>query len=168
MLRRRERVDSAKLNDWLQVFGIFALVASLIFVGMQMKLDREIALSAIYQARSDASMIIRMAPLESEALLSATAKRVFGSDEELTPEEEVALFSRITGNMIYLENVHFQYMNGFISEEHWQTNREEIKQLMRMAPGRRKDYIDNGCPFLRESFCAEVRRGAEIVEAEMR
>jgi hypothetical protein len=161
-------VDSAKLNDWLQVFGIFALVASLIFVGMQMKLDREIALSAIYQARSDASMIIRMAPLESEALLSATAKRVFGSDEELTPEEEVALFSRITGNMIYLENVHFQYMNGFISEEHWQTNREEIKQLMRMAPGRRKDYIDNGCRFLRESFCAEVRRGAEIVEAEMR
>ena len=161
-------MDSAKLNDWLQVFGIFALVASLIFVGMQMKLDREIALSAIYQARSDASMIIRMAPLESEALLSATAKRVFGSDEELTPEEEIAFFSRIAGNMIYLENVHFQYMNGFISEEHWQTNREEIKQLMRMAPGRRKDYIDNGCPFLRESFCAEVRRGAEIVEAEMR
>ena len=161
-------MDSAKLNDWLQVFGIFALVASLIFVGMQMKLDREIALSAIYQARSDASMIIRMAPLESEALLSATAKLVFGSGEELTPEEEIAFFSRISGNLIYLENVHFQYMNGFISEEHWRTNREEIKVLMRMAPGRRKDYIDNGCPFLRESFCAEVRRGAEIVEAEMR
>ena len=161
-------MDSAKLNDWLQVFGIFALVASLIFVGMQMKLDREIALSAIYQARSDASMIIRMAPLESEALLSATAKRVFGSGEELTPEEEIAFFSLLGGNMIYLENVHFQYMNGFISEEHWQTNREEIKVLMRMAPGRRKDYIDNGCPLLRESFCAELRRGAEIVEAEMR
>jgi len=161
-------VDSAKLNDWLQVFGIFALVASLIFVGMQMKLDREIALSAIYQARSDASMIIRMAPLESEALLSATAKRVFGSGEELTPEEEIAFRSLLGGNMIYLENVHFQYMNGFISEEHWQTNREEIKALMRMAPGRRKAYIDNGCPFLRESFCAELRRGAEIVEAEMR
>ena len=161
-------MDSAKLNDWLQVFGIFALVASLIFVGMQMKLDREIALSAIYQARSDASMIIRMAPLESEALLSATAKRVFGSGEELTPEEEIAFRSLLGGNMIYLENVHFQYMNGFINEEHWQTNREEIKALMRMAPGRRKAYIDNGCPFLRESFCAELRRGAEIVEAEMR
>ena len=161
-------MDSAKLNDWLQVFGIFALVASLIFVGMQMKQDREIALSAIYQARADASMIIRMAPLESEALLSATAKRVFGSGEELTPEEEIAFFSRISGNLIYLENVHFQYMNGFISEEHWQTNREEIKVLMRMAPGRRKDYIDNGCPLLRESFCAELRRGADIVEAEIR
>ncbi len=161
-------MDSTKLNDWLQVFGIFAVVASLIFVGMQMKLDREIALSAIYQDRSDASMIIRMAPLESEALLSATAKRVFGSDEKLTPEEEIAFRARYAGNMIYLENVHFQYINGFISEEHWQTNREEIKGLMRMDPNRRKEYIDNGCPVLRESFCAELLRGAEMVEAEMR
>jgi len=30
-------MDSVKLNDWLQVIGIFALVASLIFVGLQMK-----------------------------------------------------------------------------------------------------------------------------------
>jgi hypothetical protein len=28
-------MDSAKLNDWLQVVGMFAVVASLIFVGMQ-------------------------------------------------------------------------------------------------------------------------------------
>jgi hypothetical protein len=35
-------MDSAKLNDWLQVIGIFALVASLIFVGLQMKQTQEI------------------------------------------------------------------------------------------------------------------------------
>ena len=35
-------MDSAKLNDWLQVIGIFALVASLIFVGLQMKQAQEI------------------------------------------------------------------------------------------------------------------------------
>jgi len=35
-------MDSAKLNDWLQVLGIFALVASLIFVGLQMKQTQEI------------------------------------------------------------------------------------------------------------------------------
>ena len=38
-------MDSAKLNDWLQVVGIFALVASLIFVGLQMRQDRQIALA---------------------------------------------------------------------------------------------------------------------------
>jgi hypothetical protein len=35
-------MDSAKLNDWLQVIGIFALVASLVFVGLQLKQTQEI------------------------------------------------------------------------------------------------------------------------------
>ena len=35
-------MDSAKLNDWLQVIGIFALVASLVFVGFQIKQTQEI------------------------------------------------------------------------------------------------------------------------------
>jgi hypothetical protein len=35
-------MDSAKPNDWLQVIGIFALVASLVFVGLQMKQKQEI------------------------------------------------------------------------------------------------------------------------------
>ena len=38
-------MDSAKLNDWLQVIGLFGVVASLIFVGLQMKQEHEIALS---------------------------------------------------------------------------------------------------------------------------
>lgn len=37
-------MNSAKLNDWMQVFGIFALVGSLIFIGLQMKQEREIAI----------------------------------------------------------------------------------------------------------------------------
>ena len=35
-------MDSAKLKNWLQVVGIFALVASLLFVGLQMKQTQEI------------------------------------------------------------------------------------------------------------------------------
>ena len=35
-------MDSEKLSDWLQVIGIFALVASLVFVGLQMKQSQEI------------------------------------------------------------------------------------------------------------------------------
>ena len=38
-------MDSAKLNDWMQVVGIFALVASLVFVGLQMRQARDIAIS---------------------------------------------------------------------------------------------------------------------------
>jgi hypothetical protein len=34
-------MESAKINDWLQVVGIFAVVASLIYVGLQMKQSQD-------------------------------------------------------------------------------------------------------------------------------
>jgi len=48
-------MDSAKLNDWMQVVGIFAVVASLVFVGLQMRQDRDIAVAQIW-AMSDQSV----------------------------------------------------------------------------------------------------------------
>ncbi len=48
-------MDSAKLNDWLQLIGVFAVVASLIFVGLEIRQTDEIALSQIYQERAIAS-----------------------------------------------------------------------------------------------------------------
>ncbi len=36
-------MDSAKLNDWMQVIGLFGVLGGLIFVGMQLRLDRQVA-----------------------------------------------------------------------------------------------------------------------------
>jgi hypothetical protein len=44
-------VDTAKLNDWLQVVGFFAVVASLVFVGLEMRQAQEISVSQAYQSR---------------------------------------------------------------------------------------------------------------------
>ena len=41
-------MDAAKLNDWLQVIGFFGVIASLIFVGFEIKQAHEIALSEAY------------------------------------------------------------------------------------------------------------------------
>jgi hypothetical protein len=84
-------MDSAKLNDWLQVVGIFALVASLIFVGLQMAQDREIALSGIYQARAQMTIDINLASTDPADFVSATAKIYAGDVDEITPEELVTL-----------------------------------------------------------------------------
>jgi hypothetical protein len=48
-------MNSAKLNDWMQVAGIFAVVASLIFVGLQMRQEQDIAVAQIW-AMSDQSV----------------------------------------------------------------------------------------------------------------
>ena len=150
----------------MQVLGIFALVSSLLFVGLQMKQSHQIALSAIYQARSDSSMAIRMAPLESETLLSARTKQRNGEGDVLTAEEQTAIRSLLYGQLTYLENVHYQYMNDFITEEHWQTNRESLKGIMRRDPDFRES-LDSRCRVFRESFCIELQRAADIVEAEL-
>ena len=48
-------MDSAKLNDWMQVVGIFALVASLLFVGLQMNQSQNIAIVETYGDISESS-----------------------------------------------------------------------------------------------------------------
>ena len=48
-------MESSQLNNWMQVAGIFALVASLIFVGLQMQQTHEIALASQYQASDPSS-----------------------------------------------------------------------------------------------------------------
>ena len=59
-------MDWAKINDWMQVVGIFAVVASLIFVGLQMKQAHEIALASQFQARSAEFQALSRVGIESD------------------------------------------------------------------------------------------------------
>ena len=73
-------MDSSKLNDWMQIVGMFAIVASLIFVGLQMKQSQEIAIAAQYQARAESAMNIHQVGMEigwSRALSRMTPLRSF-------------------------------------------------------------------------------------------
>ena len=56
------KLKSAKLHDWLQIVGIFALVLSLIFVGLQIRQEQEIAIvdtyGAVAETEIDLSILI--------------------------------------------------------------------------------------------------------------
>lgn len=41
-------VDSQELNDWLEIVGLFGVIASLIFVGMELRQDRQHAAAQTY------------------------------------------------------------------------------------------------------------------------
>lgn len=123
-------MDSAKLNDWLQVVGLFGVIASLIFVGMQMKQDRDIALSQAYQARSDQITAIMAEFGTDPTIQSALAKFELNRPQDVTPEEIEALSLWIGAVFNFYENIHFQYLNGFIDEEHWQKSRTGLKNLL--------------------------------------
>ena len=120
-------VDTSKINEWLQVVGMFGVIASLIFVGLQMKQTQQIALSSTYQARSDASVEALVAAISSPEFLSASAKIYTNNSDALTMQEAVAWEYFLGAEMALFENNHLQYEMGFLSEEHWQRNFTELK-----------------------------------------
>ena len=115
---------------------------------MQIRQDRQIALSSIYQARSDASVEYAMSATNSPEVLNAIAKLYSNKSDELTLQEAVALEYLLGANLTMNENNHQQYVAGFLSEEHWQRNLEELRCMLDLP--RNRQMI--GAWDFRESF----------------
>jgi hypothetical protein len=106
---------------------MFGVVASLVFVGFQMKQTYEIALSETYQDRATASIEMNLAVPNSPELLSGMAKIYSNQLESMTSQEAIALEYFSGAAVLMYENHHFQYEAGFLPEEHWQKNIREMK-----------------------------------------
>jgi hypothetical protein len=136
-------MDSAKLNDWLQVIGLFGVIGSLIFVGLQMKQDREIALAGTYQDRTAAVAETLSSVSSNKEAMSALIKTQFGLNpgdpippgyfeldeglEPLTAGEVVPALYYSSAMWFHWDNSHFQYQNGYLPESHWSRIRSIIK-----------------------------------------
>lgn len=122
-------MDSAKLSDWMQVIGIFALVASLVFVGLQMQQDRDIARVMIYQSRASTLAEISIAAASSPEAMAAQIKSRYGDpDKEIqvddwpapvTAQDMILGTYQVNAFMAVADNSFFQYQEGFLPEEHW-------------------------------------------------
>lgn len=112
-------MNSEKLSAWLQIIGMFGVIASLIFVGLQMKQNHEIALSATYQARAQMEIDTNNAASGSAEFTSATAKIYADQIDEITPSERVALEYHLAASVGLFENNHFQHESGYLPNDHW-------------------------------------------------
>ena len=141
-------MDTAKLNDWIQIIGIFALVASLIFVGFQIRQTQEIAESEAYQSRAVGTVELAAMQASSPEYMSAVAKLYGGDGEELTAQEKVTADYFFGAELIMFENIHFQFEAGYLPEEDW----ERSSAILRCALSHPfyRDVV-NGWTF-RESF----------------
>ena len=158
-------MDSAKLNDWMQVVGIFAVVASLIFVGLQMQQDREIALSAATQARTDTTIQDISSAASNPFYMSAIDKIELGHSESLLPSERRAVWMQNTATLFNLENVHSQYLSGYVTKERWMASRETLKGLLRPSYGPRRNYEQNPAAWT-TSFQSVVDALIEEIDSE--
>jgi len=136
-------MDSAKLGDWIQIIGIFAVVASLVFVGLQLKQSQEIAVAAQYHNRAALAIEINSSQLESGNLKmwGFLTGRVGDGLIPTQLREEQASWSAeqwgahlISGfqNVIQFDNHYYQYQSGFMDEESWQAYRRFLKFQLSM------------------------------------
>ena len=120
-------MDSSKVNDWLQVVGLFGVIASLVFVGLEMQQAKQIALSDANQARTDASVEFIATVSTDPVMRSATIKMNSGNADSMTPEEMSTYAGLTYANLMIYENLYHQYRNGFLPEGRWLGTRNNIK-----------------------------------------
>jgi hypothetical protein len=120
-------LNTEKLNEWLQVIGLFAVVASLIFVGLQMRQTDAIALSQIYQDRAISSREATLASSNNPYFLSGLAKLNIRKHSDLTAEEAIALEYDLASYLIMVDNYHQQYEWGYLTAAYWSRTVEEMK-----------------------------------------
>lgn len=134
-------MNSEKLHNWIQIIGIVGVVASLVFVGLQLKQSQNIAIASQYQARLDAANSHYTTILQCEPGLRVLGTEILAdmkTNEELPmeirswaagqPVEELAYRSLVA--LLFLkghDNVFFQYQAGFLSDEAWQALRIQLK-----------------------------------------
>lgn len=122
-------MDSAKLNEWLQVVGLFGVIASLIFVGLQMKQTDAIAVSATYQERAIASREHNLSLAGNPYFLSGMAKLYSGRHDELVAQEAIVLEYDLGSQLVVRDNYFQQYEWGYITDSYWNRTYEELKCL---------------------------------------
>lgn len=141
-----------KTTNWKDVaefIGIFAIVLSLIFVGLQIKQSYEIAIAGQYQARFDSYLAINSMRFESDVGLRVAGEGIREAAARLdsipdsasqwledTPVEEIGYrYFMAHMTLKQYDNIHYQYRSGFLDELSWQDFRRSLAELLTDVDG---------------------------------
>ena len=155
-------MSAVRFTDWIQIAGLFAVVGSLVFVGMQMRQTHEIASATLYQMRSDGAQQLMAAWLESEVLSDVEAKA--SAQRELSDYENLIRSVVVLMFFNQFENSHYLYERGFLSEEHWASDLSAIRFYMGDQEHWREIW-DQQKQIFRASFVKEVDAAIQSKES---
>ncbi len=104
---------------WLmEVFGLGAVVVSLVFVGLEVRQNTVAVRSATQQAIADQANELNIAMATDAQLSELTARMMRGAtDAELTPGESWQLSMAVTAGLRRVENIYLQVQNGVLDED---------------------------------------------------
>ena len=118
-----------KIERFVNVAGVIGLIASLLFVGLELRQSQRIALASQIQARAQMNVDRMIASLEG----NLDALRLFTPSSfdytELTDEEKLIADTLQRWRFAMLENNFTQYQMGLFSEEYWVQTEKRIESF---------------------------------------
>ncbi len=151
-------MDSERFNVWLQLAGMTGIIASLIFVGLQLKQSQDIAIATQYAERADAAREIWQFQLElpeNVIRLGIQHREHAKSDSDYSDEWSDEMVGRwVVNSRVILsswDNNHFQYSSGFMTEDAWEMYARRISLGCR-AGGSTRIYVKNHGDLFRPAF----------------
>ena len=120
-------MKKVSLDVWIQLIGMLSIVASLTFVGLEMRQTQRIAIAGQVQARAQMQVDRLLTGLEG----NLNIYRLWDSNnyvyETLTEDEKliVGVLHEWRGTM--LENNFFQYRTGLFDEDYWEQTKNRIQ-----------------------------------------
>jgi len=120
-----------RTQSWLQMVGLIGVIASLMFVGFELKQSRDIAIAQMYQDRAALDIQVRSYMAPSERIYDALQKSAEG--KELTSQEQIAVNRAIGNILIYWETNHLLYEMGMLDDEHWEASLRSIDYISGIA-----------------------------------
>ncbi len=127
-------MESERLNVWLQLVGMAGIIASLIFVGLQLKQSQDIAIGAQYSERASDSQAYWHFVGEHPLLLAQLGRahrdhlRTLSSYRDDWTDEELGLvYVMGRAYLTNWENNYYQYESGFMTDEGWSTYSNRVR-----------------------------------------
>ena len=130
-------------KDIAELIGISAIVASLIFVGLQLQQSQEIAIGTQYQERANAQIENYMSQIQSDQALRNRGQRLINAAssssypivlknliETEEPESVAVTYLLYRSKMVMMDNCHFQYESGFMPEVAWLAMRRRLQNSL--------------------------------------
>jgi len=103
----------------MELIGIAAIVASLVFVGLELQQSRAVALAEVHQSRAQIGMQFSTWPRDPSVEL---VKRKEFSGEPLDDYEQLISDSVYDEAIYFIENNYYQYQLGLLPQEVWDAN----------------------------------------------
>ena len=126
-------------KDIAELVGVAAIVASLIFVGLQMRQSHEIALADQYQSRSEAVQDLYISMYEAGYSMR-DGLNVPLVDQE--PRQRDGTIAMVLWQWTQYDNHHYQYSAGYLENDAWVGLSKRVQSLYDKCDRRRiwEDY----------------------------